>query len=292
METGKYRALLRTVELGSITRAAEDLGYTQSAVSRIIADLEQEWGLTLLTRNRTGVVLSTAGQTLLPYLRAVCNADRELQEEVAELHGLARGTIRVGTFNSISVHWLPQIMKTFLERYPGIRFEVITHIEYREIEDWVATGHVDCGFIALPSALPLDTVFLGRDQHMAVLPAGHPLAGAERYPIARFAEDPYIHLEDDRDREMSRIFERYGVKPNLLYPVNDDYAAMSMVENGLGVSVLPELVLQRNPYRVVVKPLDPPQFRDIGVAVRARKAASPATARFLDHIETWIAGKV
>lgn len=292
MDIGKYRALLRTVELGNITRAAEELGYTQSAVSRIIADLEGEWGVTLLTRGRTGVVLSAAGEGLLPYLRAVCNADRELQEEVAELHGLTRGTIRVGTFNSISVHWLPRIMKTFLERYPGIRFEVATHIEYREIEEWVASGRVDCGFIALPSALPLDTVFLRRDRHMAVLPTDHPLAGAACYPLSRFAQDPFIKLEDDRDREIVRIFDRYQVKPNLQYRVNDDYAAMAMVENGLGVSVLTELVLQRTPYRVAVKPLDPPQFRDVGVAVRSRKGASPATARFLDHVGDWVADRV
>lgn len=292
METGKYRALLRTAELGNITRAAEELGYTQSAVSRIIADLEQEWGVTLLTRGRTGVVLSSAGETLLPYLRAVCNADRELQEEVAELHGLTQGTIRVGTFNSFSVHWLPQIMKTFLSRYPGIRFEVLTHIEYREIEDWVATGHVDCGFIALPPALPLDTMFLRRDRHLAVLPTDHPLASGECYPLTRFAEDPFIKLEDDRDREIVQIFDRYQVKPNLQYRVNDDYAAIAMVENGLGVSVLTELVLQRTPYRVTVKPLDPPQFRDIGIAVRTQRSVSPATARFLTHVEEWVSGEI
>ena len=287
LDIGKYRALLRTVEMGNITRAAEELGYTQSAVSRIIADLEQEWGVTLLTRGRMGVVLSSAGEALLPHLRAVCNADRELLEEVDQLHGLTRGTIRVGTFNSISVHWLPRLMKTFLERYPGIRFEVMTHIEYREIEEWVAGGHVDCGFIALPSALTLDTVFLRRDRHMAVLPLDHPLAGEESYPISRFAEDSFIKLEDDRDREIVQIFERYQVKPNLQYRVNDDYAAIAMVENGLGVSVLTELVLQRTPYGVAVKPLDPPQFRDIGLAVRSRRSASPATARFLDHVERW-----
>ena len=293
VETGKYRALLRTAELGSITRAAEDLGYTQSAVSRIISDLEQEWGVTLLIRGRSGVTLTAAGEALLPCLRTVCNAERELQEEVAELHGLTRGTIRVGTFNSISVHWLPRLMKSFLEKYPAIRFEILTHIEYREIEDWVISGHVDCGFISLPCSLGLDTVFLRRDRHMAVLPADHPLAAAESYPMERFAQDPYIKLEDDRDREVIQIFEHCGVKPNLQYLVNDDYAAISMVESGLGVSVLTELVLRRTPYHVAIKPLDPPQFRDIGLAVRDRGTASPATARFLSHVvETLSAGDI
>lgn len=290
MSVNKYWVFLKTAELGSITRCAEALGYTQSAVSRIIADLEREWDLPLLTRNRSGVALTSAGASILPYVRGVCNSDRELTETVDELHGLTRGTIRVGTFNSLGVHWLPRIMKSFLALYPGIRFEILTHIEYREIEEWVASGHVDCGFIALPTALPLDTLFLRRDRHMAVLPADHPLAGAGAYPISRFADDPFIKLEDDRDREIIRIFEAQQVRPNLRYAVNDDYAAIAMVESGLGVSVLTELVLQRTPYRVAVKPLDPPQFRDIGLAVRDRRAASPATARFLSHVEMWISG--
>lgn len=87
----KYQILLKTVELGSITRAAEALGYTQSAVSRVIADLEREWDMELLTRSRTGVVLSSSGAALLPYVQAVCNAGRELEEQVAELHGLDPG---------------------------------------------------------------------------------------------------------------------------------------------------------------------------------------------------------
>lgn len=289
MDLAKYQVFLKAAELGNITRAAAELGYTQSAVSRIIADLEREWGAVLMTRNRAGVVLTSAGAALLPRVRAVCNADRELSEQIAALHGLTCGTIRVGTFNSFSVHCLPQIMKSFLERYPDIRFEIVTHIEYREIEDWVAGGHVDCGFVALPTSLELDTIPLRRDQHMAVLPADHPLAQAEFYPVSRFGEDPFIKLEDDRDREILRIFERYHVRPNIRYAVNDDYAAMTMVESGLGVSVLTELVLQRNPYHIVTKPLDPPQYRDVGLAVRDRKNASPATARFLAHVAEWAA---
>ena len=127
----KYQILLKTVELGSITRAAEALGYTQSAVSRVIADLEREWDMELLTRSRTGVVLSSSGAALLPYVQAVCNAGRELEEQVAELHGLTRGTLRVATFASVSIHWLPAIMKEFLGRYPGIQFDLVSNWRWR-----------------------------------------------------------------------------------------------------------------------------------------------------------------
>lgn len=290
MDIGKLEVLVKAAELGNLTRAAEALGYTQSAVSRIIADLEQEWGLPVLIRGRGGVSPTAAGRELLPAVQAVCNAQRALEQEVAEIHGLARGTIRIGAFTSIAAQWLPPIMKTFLRSYPGIRFEILTHIEYREIEEWISAGTVDCGFAALPTTLPLDTVFLRRDAELAVLPPDHPLAGAERYPVERFAEDPYIKMEDNRDREVLRIFEALGVRPNLCYNVNDDYSVMSMVENGLGVSVLPDLILRRNPYAIVTKPLDPPQYRYIGLAVRRLDSLSPLTARFVAHVQAWVAG--
>lgn len=288
MDVGKYEAFLRVAELGNLTRAAEELGYTQSAVSRIVADLEREWGVRLLTRSRTGVALTTAGEDLLPRLRAVCDAQRELEQRVGQLHGLTFGTVRVGTFASTSVHWLPRIMKSFLARYPNIRFEIVSHIEYREIEDMIASGRVDCGFIALPAVRELETLFLSRDMYMAVLPADHPLAGAERYPMARFAQDPFIKLEDERDREVADIMEHCHVRPNLRYQVNDDYAVMSMVESGLGVSTLTGLVVRRTPYRVATLPLDPPQFRDIGLAARSFRGLSPAAARFVEYVKEWV----
>ena len=140
MNLTKYQALLKTVELGGITRAAEAMGYTQSAVSRAIAELEREWDMELLTRSRSGVALSSSGEALLPYIQSVCNAAKELEEQVAELHGMTRGTLRVGTFTSVSIHWLPAIMKTFLDRYPGIHFELVSSWEFAEVEDLVRRG--------------------------------------------------------------------------------------------------------------------------------------------------------
>ena len=100
----KYAALLKTAELGSITRAAEALGYTQSAISRTIAELEREFDLPLLTRNRSGAVLTAEGALLLPYLQQVCNACRAVEEQVWELHGLTRGELRVGTLTLSLIH--------------------------------------------------------------------------------------------------------------------------------------------------------------------------------------------
>ena len=192
MNTTKCHIFLKAVELGSITRAAEDMGYTQSAVSRSVADLEREWDVNLLTRNKDGVLLSAQGETLLPYIQALCNAERTLETQVSELHGLTKGLLRVGTFTSVSIHWLPGIMKGFLDRYPGIQFELVSKWEFTEVEELVRRGQVDCGFLGLPAGDALDTAFLRRDRMMAVLPKNHPLANASYYPMARFAQDPFI----------------------------------------------------------------------------------------------------
>ena len=281
MNLTKYQALLKTVELGSITRAGEAMGYTQSAVSRAIAELEREWGLELLIRGRGGVALSSDGKMLLPYIQGVCNAAKELEEQAAELRGMTRGTLRVGTFTSVSIHWLPSMMKTFLDRYPGIQFELVSSWEFAEIEDLILRGQVDCGFLRLPAGEGLDAVPLRQDRLLAVLPSGHPLANASSYPIARFAQDPYIRILEEKDVEISRIFQEEGVRPNLRYNVNDDFAILAMVEQGLGVSIMPELVLRDSNRKFSAIPLDRPRFREIGLAVRSGKAPSPLTTHFL-----------
>ena len=102
----KYMALIKTVETGSFTHAAELLQYSQSGVSRMIGDLETAWGIALLQRGRGGVQLTSAGQQLLPYIRQVVSAYETLRGQVSEWNGLRAGLIRIGTFSSVATHWL------------------------------------------------------------------------------------------------------------------------------------------------------------------------------------------
>ncbi len=152
------------------------------------------------------------------------------------------GTLRVATFASVSIHWLPAIMKEFLGRYPGIQFDLVSNWEFAEVEDLLRQGQADCGFLGLPAGPGLETYPLFRDELMAVLPLDHPLAKAPYYPMERFREDPYINTPEERDLEIGLIFQEEGFRPNLRYTVNDDFAALAMVEQGLGVSIRPELV--------------------------------------------------
>lgn len=288
MNTIKCQIFLKAVELGSITRAAEDMGYTQSAVSRSIADLEREWNVTLLTRNKDGVVLTTQGESLLPDIQALCNAQRTLETQVSALHGLTSGTLRVGTFTSVSIHWLPGIMKEFLALYPGIRFQLVSRWEFTEVEELVRRGLVDCGFLGLPAGDSLDISFLQRDRLLAVLPPDHPLAGAPYYPMARLTQDPFILIQENWDMEISRIFQEEGLRPNVQYTLSDDFAILAMVEQGLGVSILSEMLVRSTSRHVAAIPLERPRYREIGLAVHRGGPIPPLTRRFRDFTLQWL----
>ncbi len=284
MNLQKYLAFVKTVEHGSFTKAAELLNYTQSGISRMIADLEKEWGITLLERSKFGVKPTSDGVTLLPYAQKLCAEFEKLKMQVDELNGLESGLIRIGTFSSVATHWLPNIIKEFQKDYPNIDYELLLG-DYTEIEEWIHTGRVDCGFLPLPTCAEFETVFLQKDRLLAVIPEKHRLAGADRFPAAALCDEPFMMLEKGERSEITQFLEENKITPNVKFTTWDDYAVMSMVESGLGISILPELILKRAPCKIITKELDVPAFRDICLALRSKKTASLAVKRFIDYLK-------
>lgn len=280
----KYMAFIKTVEYGSFTKAGELLNYSQSGISRMINDLEKEWNITLLERNRSGVKLTSDGSRLLPYAQSLCDEYQKLQMQVDDLHGVQSGIIRIGTFSSVATHWLPNIIKAFQKDYPGIDYELLLG-DYTEIEEWIAEGRVDCGFLRLPTNPDFEIIYLEQDKLLAILPENHPLTKYDKVPIADLCNEPFMLLEKGVKAEVSEVFERNGLTPRVHFTTWDDYAVMSMVESGLGISILPRLILKRIPYKIVAKELDVPAYRDIALALRSKKTASLAVRRFLEYLD-------
>lgn len=284
MNIQKYMSFVKTVEYGSFTKAAEILNYSQSGISRMIADLEKEWNVVLLERNKGGVKLTSDGLKLLPYAKSLVLDYEKLQMQVDELNGLQSGLIRIGTFSSVATHWLPNIIKEFQKDYPNIDYELLLG-DYTEIEEWILEGRVDCGFLRLPTHPELETIFLEQDKLMAIIPENHYLADCEKVPVTALCDEPFMLLEKGAKAEVSEIFERCNLTPKVHFTTWDDYAIMSMVESGLGISILPQLILKRVPYKIVSKELDVPAYRNIALALRDRKTASLAVKRFLDYLD-------
>lgn len=280
----KYLAFVKTVEKGSFTKAAEDLNYAQSSISKMIADLEEEWGVTLLQRSKNGVVLTSAGEQILPSIRKILSDFGKLEEQINQMNGVQSGIVRIGTFSSVAIHWLPNIFAEFQKDYPGIDYEMLLG-DYGEVERWIDEGRVDCGFLRLPTAVKFDVMPLKKDEYKVVFPKKHPLAQKEKIKVTDLDGQPFLLLEHGGKTEVSDLLEKNGVHPKVRFTTWEDFAIMSMVEKGLGIGVLPDMILKRIPYQIEVRPLEAPYYREIGIAMKNRQRLSAATQKFMEYLK-------
>ena len=284
----KVRAFVSAVELGSLTRAAEELGCTQSAVSHTIVSLESELGFRLFKRARSGLRLTDEGEKLLSAARALLAAEEQLQQTAASIRGLDTGTVRIGAFTSVAVHWLPPVLKEFQRDYPGVDFKLLNG-DYHDVSEWLSDGSVDLGFVTLPCELKnCETIALMEDRLLAILPRDSRFASYPRFPLVECEREPFISLLQSSDHDARGALEAAGVKPNVRFYTKDDYAIIAMVEQGLGMSIMPELLLKGRNYDLQIMPLVPEARRTIGIALAAGAHAGPATRRFCDYVVRYV----
>jgi len=198
------------------------------------------------------------------------------------IHGLESGFVRIGTVSSISCHILPAVIKLFHSEHPNIEFE-IEHGHYTEIESWVLDGIVDIGILRITDSPGFNTIPLLTDKLLVIMPKEHPLAGLESFPVAHLGKEAFILLNegDDKDNEIQHIFETFNIAPRMFMEIRDDYTIMSMVESSLGISMLPELVLKRTPYEIVMKELEYPAYRRLGIITRKNRQCAAAVKEFI-----------
>ena len=280
----RYEALAASVDANSLTRAADILGCTQSAVSHSIASLEEELGFPILIRNRGGVSLTDEGKRILPSVRGILKSEERLRQTASSIRGLESGTVRIGAFTSVAVHWLPPILKQFQMDYPKVDFRLLNG-DYHDVEQWIREGSVDIGFISLPSSLECECVALMEDRLLAIVPESSRFASYPKFPLIECEREPFISLLESSDHDARRALEAAGVKPNVRFYTKDDYAIIAMVEQGLGISIMPELLLKGRHDRLIQLPLQPESKRTIGLAIAS---SGPATRKFADYVVEFV----
>ena len=286
MSLKKYEAFVRTVELGSLTRAAEAMGSTQSRISHVLSALEEEYGFVLLRRNRSGVRLTEAGEMVLPKMQEILQKDRELTELIGDIRSADAGTVRLGAFTSVAVHWLPGMIRTFQSAHPKAELKMFNG-DYHDVDRWLADGSVDLAFVALPAEADSRCVPLYRDELVAVLPKGHRLCSLPVCPAAEIAKEPIISLLETSNHDVRRALDAVGAKPDIRFRTKDDYAVIAMVRQGLGVSIMPSLLLRGNNEGVELRPLDPPAYRTIALTMGSVETG-PAARQFAEFARAWV----
>lgn len=288
MGNQKYEAFLKIAEAGSFKEAARELGYTQAGVSYLMNALEREFGVPLLVRDYGGAHPTSDGKDLLPWIQEVCNAERRLAARLVDLKHIEGGTVRVVTFTSTAIQWMPGIAKQFEKLHPAVELDLVCCDDQDEVEGMVRRGDADCGFVVYPVKHDLHTVALVRDPLLVAISCDHPLAKAKRFPAEALAIEPYIKLESGVYSEMDELFRRNGIEPHVRFTISSDYAVMSLVSAGLGYSVLPGLILRDAPFPLVSLPPEVPTDREIAICVRSEESASSAAKAFLQITRDWV----
>lgn len=282
-ELERYFALLKILEIGSFTKAAEAMGYSQSAVSQMVQSLESELSLKLLYRSRNGIKLTPEGEALLPYIQRTVNHYNAMLEKTRELKGLNGGLIRIGTLSSVSSQWLPGLIKDFQTLYPKVHF-LLHQGDYTTIPAWVRAGEIDFGFVNpdAESVRGLHTIFVTSGGHKAILHPGHPLAAQPWVTLEQLAKETFLLLEEGCLSEPLEAFRTLGLKPRVELRMHDNFSICSMVEANVGVSILPELALRKMNFRIVQLPTVPPVIRRVSLVMKDPDILPIASRYFIE----------
>ncbi len=282
MDLRKYELFVNVAETGNFTASAESLGYTQSGVSHIIKGLEAETGFPLFVRTRRGVLLTNNGKRLIPLIRQLLSDNSRLEQTIGALNGLDTGSITIGTYSSISINWLPKIIFAFRKDFPGIDIHM-KEGGIEEIELWIENSNVDFGFCSRRDTQTFDWIHLQDDPLMAILPKDFPVTDSRNYPISAFHDQPFIISAMGIDHDIHLALTKANVMPCVRFSSTDDHAIISMVANHLGISILPNLIVQEMISRITVLPLEPYSFRSLGIGIKSLKDVSPASKKFIQY---------
>lgn len=283
MILNRYEIFLKVAELGNITRTAEALHYTQAGISHAISALEKEAGVTLLVRSSTGVSLTENGRRLLGPVQKLVNEQRSLSQTIHEMNHVVAGTLRIGTFTSVSARWLPHMIRSFQQKYPEVDFELLAG-DYNEITDSILSGKVDCGFLSSPVHRDFMFTPLYNDPMLVFMSKDHPLTAKESLSLAEVKKEPLIMPIKGSDNDIMAVLDSSPGKINTGYTLNDDFSVMSMAAHGFGITIMPELIVRNFNFDFEVRPLDPPCHRTIGIASLPLNRVSILTKTFIQFL--------
>ena len=291
MESKKIKALLAAAETGSLTAAAAELGYTQAGLTQMMNSLENELGVRMLLRGKSGVKLSDAGRSLLEPMRALVDAAEELERGVERLRAESRTAIRIGAYASISRQWLPAILSDFLRENPGVDASVSVG-SIAQMYESVRNEHLDCAFVSYQASLlkGLSWYPLHVDELMAILPPDAAFDGAV-FPVGDFSGRDFLMPSLGFEMDIEPLFAAAvpPAEPRTRYTNMDDAALISMVEHGLGLTILSRLILQGLSANVKALPLQPQGFRELGLVISAKRQGEHVLRGFVRSARATIA---
>lgn len=280
MDTLKIKTFLLIEKYKSFTKTAEKFSYTPSAISHIADSLEDELGVKLFVRKRNGVELTKSGKALSSKFADIINAENNLYVAASALSKQNSSSLRIGTYSSIALHFLPEVLQSFKKDYPTVNTTILVD-DY--MQDWLENDIAD---VILADELICTTNNwqpLMTDEYVAVVPSDA-FSGKDEISPEEIYMHPFIRPDEaklDNYLDYSRFDEIIPVKSI------ENNSIIYMVKENLGMTILPKLSIKSLPDGVRAINLNPKITRTIGIVYDA-KHASWACERFSKHIKKYI----
>ncbi|MBF2035635.1 MAG: LysR family transcriptional regulator [Leptolyngbyaceae cyanobacterium T60_A2020_046] len=290
LKISQIRALVAIADAGTFSDAALELDLSQSAVSHAIATLEEELGVILLHRGRQGAVLTPLGAQVTQEGRNILRALENIGRQAQQARGLQQGQVRIAGFRSVATHILPEVIHQFRTQYPGITVTINEFHHYNQVEAEVRHGKADIGFTYLPTSPEFESWELLRDRYAVFLP---PTTCPQPAVVSW---DALIHYPlilappGDGCRDLiDRYLAQAGCPIQPAYEVREDSTVLSMVQRGLGATIMARLAAEPIPPDLIVAELPLPLERVIGVIRPKNTPQPPAIYAFVETLkQTWL----
>jgi DNA-binding transcriptional LysR family regulator len=282
MNISHLKILMAVIEKGSFSRAALELGLSQSAVSRAIASLEEDLGVSLLSRGRFGAYSTDFGDRIAPHIQQILQAQAAIEAEANREKNLYGGRVRIASFRSVATHVLPPLIAQFSQRFPKVEVSLV-EADPQTVEQALREHRVDIGLVPLPrTSDDFETWEIMRDEFVVLLPpSSKPAPKVLTWSdLSRYAFILYNYAECTT--AVRQHWQHWNQSFKVAYEIKEDSTIVSMVSQGLGAAVLPRLAALPIPEGIQVRSLPEPLDRNIGAAILANIWHSPAVFTFLN----------
>lgn len=277
----QLRALVTVVDSGSFTVAADRLRLSQSAVSHAVAGLERAIGGRVLERD-SGLALTELGRRVMEHARAALASVAALESAVHQDIALS-GTVRLGAVATVCQGLLPELIPLWAAKLPHVDVQIYEGDD-DEMPEWLETGVVDAAILVEPSPLPAGGKLVATDEFAAVVRRDHPLAGLDGIPLAELQVDGLIVSTGGCERHVKRMHDDEGLPYAFSHRVREMSTLFRMVEQGMGVAIVPSLGRGMLPDDVVMRPLAAPRPRRLVLAGPSSRPWHPLAQALVDAV--------
>ncbi|MEM6837950.1 MAG: LysR family transcriptional regulator [Cyanobacteria bacterium P01_C01_bin.120] len=287
LKISQLRALVAIAETGTFSDAALQLDLSQSAVSHAIATLEDELGVVLFTRSRQGALLTPLGQEITAEAHRMMQSLATIGQLAQRARGLQQGIVRIAGFRSVATHILPEVIHQFRRDYTGLQVSIEESPNHHQVEQAVRQGQADIGFTYLPTSSDFEAWELLRDRYILLAPLTDQ-APQGVCTWADIAKQPLILAppEDGCREILQQHLAAAGQDIKPAYEVREDSTILSMVQQGLGVTIMAHLAAEPIPPNLAVAELPMPIERVIGVIQLREALQPPPVYAFMETLKT------